>query len=331
MFIKYPKVKRLGHEDTDGILMGTVTIQEKIDGANASIWMEDEEIKCGSRTRILDAGFNGFVDYAKTHEGVREYLEKHPDHRLYGEWLVRHTISYGETAYKQFYLFDILVIPENVEVPDPVKATGNIKDKEHEETRTRDIVRQCKWLSPEQVREVADTHNIKRPEFLGKLTDVMPDAFDELVGKSALGEKGEGIVIRNDEFINKWGDRVCAKIVTQEFKEDNALVFGGNNKFSETYHEQKMVNDFMTLARIQKIMHKLQPQIDKKLDMEHTGRIIATAYHDMFEEELWGFTKKHKQIDFGQLQRLAMRKAAKIYHDLLNGHTSVAYETSDNI
>ena len=111
MHIKYPKIRRLGDEDNDGILMGKVYVQEKIDGANAQIWIEDGEIKCGSRTQELTQGFNGFVDYAKSHEGIRKCLEANPNHRLFGEWLVRHTIAYNETVYKKFYLFDVMVLP----------------------------------------------------------------------------------------------------------------------------------------------------------------------------------------------------------------------------
>lgn len=325
MFIKYPKIKRLGHEDTEGILEGIVIVQEKIDGANTSIWIENGEIKCGSRTRILDEGFNGFVDYAKNHEGIKQYLEQHPTHRLYGEWLVRHTISYNETAYQQFYLFDILEVPENLEEP---TLPEEMTKKEREEGRTRELVRQCEWLPLSEVYAIGEAYEINTPHLFAVLNNPSPESIDEHVGKTMIGDKGEGVVVKNSEFINKWGARVCAKVVTQEFKEDNAIVFGGNNKHSDTYIEMKMVNEFMTMARVRKVMQKLEPIIDKKLDLEHTGRIIQTAYHDMFEEELWEFVKKNKKIDFGQLQKLSSKKAAKIYHDILNNKTSVAYENN---
>ena len=66
MFRQYEKLMRLGKEETAGILQGKCFIQEKIDGANTSIWLEDGEICCGSRRRKLgDEDFNGFVEYAK--------------------------------------------------------------------------------------------------------------------------------------------------------------------------------------------------------------------------------------------------------------------------
>lgn len=323
MFIKYPKIKHLGHEDVEGILSGEVVVEEKIDGANTSIWLEDDEIKCGSRTRVLgDESFNGFVEYVKAHEGICELFKIHPYARLYGEWLVRHTISYNETAYKKFYLFDVLSTPDEFTEPE---------EEVDEQEANRLIVRQCIFLDKESVRLLAHKFKLDTPHVFGVFKNPAPNKFDELVGQTILGEKGEGIVIKNAEFINKWGDRVCAKIVTQDFKEQNGIVFGGNNKSSETYVEMKMVQKFMTLARVRKVMQKLQPQIEKKLDMEHTARIIKSVYHDMFEEEIWTFVKKHKKIDFNQLERLSARKSAKIYHDILNNTLSVAYEESHNL
>lgn len=319
MHIKYPKIRRLGEEDNDGILMGTVHVQEKIDGANAQIWIEDGDIKCGSRTQELTGGFNGFVDYAKSHEGIRKYLEANPKHRLFGEWLVRHTIAYNETVYKKFYLFDVMVLPETF-----VKS-----ESEDGEEIERSKARQCTWLKIEEVYEIGKEYGIETATLFATYTDPMPDVFQELAGKTVLGEKGEGVVIKNPEFINKWGDRVCAKIVTQEFKEDNGIVFGGNNKTSETYVEMKLVNEAMTMPRINKIMQKIQPLVDKRLGREHTSRIIEVAYHDMFEEELWSFVKKHKKIDFGHLENLAKKKAVRIYHDILDGHISVAYQNHE--
>lgn len=315
MHIKYPKIKRLGDEDNDGILLGTVHVQEKIDGANVSIWLEDGEVKCGSRTRILEGGFNGFVDYVKAHEGINKLLAQNPLWRLYGEWLVRHTVHYNETAYKQFYLFDIF------DMPDEFVAS----ESEEEQEAERCIVRQGRWLALENVYSAAESFGILTPKLFATLENPSPDEVEKFAGESDLGAKGEGVVLRNPDFINKWGDRNLAKVVTQEFKEDSAIVFGGNNKHSETYFEMKMVNQCMTIARIKKIMSKLQSENEKRLGAEQTGRIIQTAYHDMFEEEMWNFVKKHSPIDFRNLQKLACRKAARIYHDILNGHESVAY------
>lgn len=297
-FKKYPKVHRLGKEETEGILEGSCYIQEKIDGANTSIWQDKGELILASRTRILkgDESFNGFRDYVSNHEGIQKILKEFPDLRLYGEWLVRHTIQYNETSYKKFYLFDITTI--------------GAEDEEF-------------WLI-EDVNDIADDYGIDRPEYFGLIENPEVEALKELVGKSSIGERGEGITIKNPDFKDKWGDNHYAKIVTEKFKEDNGITFGGNNKHSDTYYEMYVVNKYMTLARVEKIMNKLQPEIDERLDLKHIPRISGTAYHDMLTEEVWEISKKVTTLNFRVLQRIAYKKAIQIYKDIIIGDISVA-------
>jgi len=298
-FKRYPKIHRLGKEEVEGILEGTVHIEEKIDGANGQIWVDKRgEITCGSRNRELTEGFNGFVDYVKSHDGIRNLLANHPGWRLYGEWLVRHTIQYNETNYKHFYLFDISLVSDGEEAEE--------------------------FLTKEHVMAIADEYGIHRPEYHGSFDNPTQEQIMEHVGKSTLGEKGEGVVLKNHEFRDKFGSHNYAKIVTENFKEDNGVTFGGNNKHSDSYWEMYVVNKYMTLARIEKIMNKLQPLIDKRLDLEHIPRITNTAYHDMLTEEIWEIQDKVQSLNFKTLKRIAMKKAVQIYKDVLSGDISVA-------
>lgn len=298
-FIQYPKIHRLGKDETLGIQNGLCYVQEKIDGANASVWMEGTEICCGSRRRhLVNTEFNGFVPYVKAHCGIPSLLHNFPNYRLYGEWLVRHTISYNETAYKQFYVFDIM----------------------HGD----------KFLDIEEVYELCGKFAIRTPHLFDKIENPTLEQLQQYVGVTKLGDKGEGIVIKNPKFVNQFGRPAYAKLVTQEFKENNAVVFGGNNKYSDTYWEMYVVNKYMTLARLRKIMHKLQPLIDEKLDKKHTGRIINTAYHDMIEEEIWDIQKKVPELSFRSLSKLAQKKAAHIYHQILEEDLSIAFNETSN-
>lgn len=299
MFIAYPKIHRLGKDETVGILNGICTIQEKIDGANVSIWTENGQIKCGSRTReLVGDNFNGFVEYVNNHRGIKELFNKYPSVRLYGEWLVKHTIQYNNLAYKQIYLFDI----------QHVNGTGNF------------------WLQTE-VEATAKAFGLNYPQIFGVFNNPTEEQLKEFVGKTNLGEKGEGIVIKNIDFMNQFGDPCYAKIVTQDFKENNALTFGGNNKHSDTYWEMYVVNKYCTLARVQKIINKLQPEINEKLDFKHIPRICQTAYHDLITEEIWEIQEKVVALDFKKLKILASKKLAQIYKDILTNNTDrVTYE-----
>ncbi len=309
-FRKYRKIHRLGAEENEGILIGKCAVQEKIDGANTSVWFEDGFIRCGTRTQIINGGdkdtFNGFLHYVQTEESFKKIFAAFPTLRLYGEWLVRHTISYKETAYRQWYLFDYV-------------------DRDSEEIKTEGEDRErSRYAYPDEVYTLAETFGFKTPKLFGIFENPTIDQIKGFVGQTDLGDKGEGVVIKNFDFVNKFGDQEYAKIVTEDFKENNAIVFGGNNKHSDNYWEMYVVNKYMTLPRIQKIMNKIQPTVDRRLGMPHTARIIQTAYHDLITEEAWEIQKKCPKIDFKILSRVATRKAAQIYHDILNDSISVA-------
>lgn len=295
MFRTYEKIHRLGKEETDGILDGPVHIQEKIDGANLQVWMEDGVIHVGSRNNdvtLREDGFNGAVAYIQNHEGIKKFFEETPTWRLYGEWLVRHTILYKETAYNKFYLFDI-----------------------HDGTE---------FLPTTYVNAVAEKYGIEKPHYYGEMLVTDLEQLKALVGKSMLGEKGEGVVIKRPDFKNKFGDIVYAKMVSYEFMEDNAITFGGNNKFSKVYQEMYIVNKYMTLARVNKICNKIQSEMDVRLDMQHVPRVMNTAYHDLITEEAWDIAQRNVTIDFKQLRQLAFKKAKQVYVDILNDSISVA-------
>jgi len=276
-FRKYDKIHRLGKEETIGILEGVCHIQEKLDGANASIWLDNGgNIQCGSRNRhLVDDSFNGFVDYVKSHSGILSLLTKYPTAILYGEWLVRHSVKYPEGAYKKFYLFDIYF-------------DGLL-------------------INAELMYALANDYEIPTVPYVGKFTSPTVEELKSLVGKSALGESGEGIIIKNMNFTNKFGDPCYAKMVCENFQESSKVTMIDNDK------ESYIVIKYMTVGRVVKIMNKLQPEINEQLDMQHIPRVCNSAYHDMITEEIWEITKKVDVINFKVLTKLAFLKAKELY------------------
>jgi hypothetical protein len=295
-FKEYPKIHRLDKEETDGILDGIVTVQEKVDGANISIWLDDGEVKCGSRSRELSEGFNGFVDAVKNNSKLLDWFNEHPTQRLYGEWLVKHTITYPETAYKKIYLYDVLDEETNVYLPQDI------------------------------VEGVAAILDLEYPKLFVNNKKTTEEEIKQFVGKSLIQDnpRGEGVVIKHFGFKDKWGHHAYAKMVHEQFKEANAIVFGGNNKHSESYWEMYIVNKYCTLGRVQKIMNKLQAESEKRLDMEHTSELAGRCLYDMITEEAWEIFGKVNVVDNKKLKSLAMRKYVQIYHDILNNSVSVA-------
>jgi hypothetical protein len=300
-FRSYPKIHRLGKEETDGILDGPVTVQEKVDGANVSIWQDGGTVRGGSRTRELgDDEFNGFTPYIRSNPLIGGWLQANPTKRLYGEWLVKHTITYPDDAYRQVYLYDIY----------------------DDETGT--------YADQATVKGTAEALGLKYPELFLVDTTTTPEAIYDFVGKSFIGANGEGVVIKHQGWVNKFGDHSYAKVVHEKFKENNAIVFGGNNKHSETYWEMYVVNKYCTMGRVQKVMQKLQPTIDRRLDIEHTSQVAGSCYHDLVTEEAWAIFKKVPKIDTKKLQGLCTRKFIQIYHDILNNSVSVADAGGNN-
>lgn len=290
-FRKYEKIHRLGKEEVEGILEGTVYLQEKIDGANTSIWADNSTIRLASRNQEITSGFNGFIDYiydSPQGDGIRRLLCEYPDYRLYGEWLVKHTVQYNDIAYKHFYLFDIW-------------------DNQKEE-----------YLEPLNVSHLAVSFGIEKPWMMDYINSPALEQIIEYVGKSAIGDRGEGVVIKNPHFTNRWGNKCHAKLVTNNFMEENALVFGGNNKHAENYNELYIIQKYLNRARVEKICNKIHSEIDEKLDLKHIPRITNTVFYDMITEEAWEIAKLNKIVDYKVLKNLAMKKSKLLYMELLD-------------
>jgi hypothetical protein len=297
-FRKYEKIHRLGKEEVEGILSGTCSITEKIDGANLSVWLGDGgEVRVGSRNNDLTKNgneFNGAVHYCNAHEGIKKLLTEHPNFRLYGEWLVRHTLSYNNMAYKKFYLFDI-------------------------------YQEDLGFFNQEIVQGVGKEYGIDTVPDMGSINNPTVEQLNKMLeGASTLGEKKEGIVIRNMSFKNTFGDMCYAKLVREDFKEDNGIIFGGNNKHSDCYWEMYICNKYIDVPRVQKIMNKLQPEINEKLDMKHIPRIIGTVYHDLITEEAWEIANKAKKIDYDTLKRICGKKIKQVFVDIIQNNLSIA-------
>lgn len=288
----YPKIQALHKEEVENILDYEAVVQVKIDGANSVVYLNDGLVRCGTRTRELplDEDFRGLQTYINAHEWIKDFLEQHPDTILYGEWLVKHSINYTQDHYNKWYLFDVY---ENGE-----------------------------YWTQDKVGQLAKTLDVEYPIVYGtgKFTLAELDAFVE---QEWLGHKNEGVVIKPFDYVNKFGDRPYAKRVSQAFKEQNAIVFGGNDKHSDAYWEQYVTNKYCTIATLEKNLNKIAPEVGR-LGKEHTSRVANTCVHDTWTENAWEIFKKVPKLDFKKTQNLMMRKYIQLYHDKLDNSFSVA-------
>lgn len=289
MFKKYEKIYSLDKEESEWILSGECSIQEKIDGANLSIWKEGETLYVASRNQIVgDAtiknGFNGAIEYANSHTGIAEILKNNPSFRLYGEWLVNHTIKYPAEYLKKFYLFDIL-------------------DEESGE-----------FLHPNKVMALADEYHIEHPQVFATIVNPTMEQIQQYAGKSFLGNiTGEGVVVKNHSFTNKFGDKTYGKYVLPEFKERNSIEFAHAEKGD---WEMIFIISCITDARINKIILKLENQKGSKLERRDTPTLLESMYHDIFSEELYQFLKENKNcssLDFVRMKKLSDERTKTLF------------------
>ena len=109
-----------------------------------------------------------------------------------------------------------------------------------------------------------------------------------------------------------------AKLVHDQFKEKNNIIFWNHEKWDD---EMKFINEYVTEARILKIVHKIEQNEDRKIDISDTPKVLGMVYYDIFTEELWAFAGK-KTIDFGRLQRLTHQRTRVLFHNWLNNDNS---------
>ena len=276
-FQKYMHVERLGKEEVEGITSGKCYVFPKLDGTNGQIYMVDHELHFGSRKRELTVAADnaGFMNTIKDDSRYKSYLEKYPSRRLYGEWLVKHTIKgYQEDAWRKFYVFDV---EDNGILMNYDDYKGSLEEFSIDYIPVQAVLENP---TEEQLVEQA-----KSNVFL------------------MSSGVGEGIVVKNYGYHNKWGNQVWAKIITSEFK-----VSKHAPKNADVTLESTFVEDLCTHAFIEKEYAKILEE--HEWSQKLIPMLLQTIYHELINEELWGFIKKHKNptINFRVVQRLVTEK-----------------------
>lgn len=296
-FKKYQHVERLGTDEVEGIECGECVIMPKIDGTNSSIWLDDNgNICCGSRNRelSLDKDNAGFMEYILNNDKFKLYLEKHPNHRLYGEWLVPHSLkTYKDDAWKKFYVFDITVDNED----------GGFE-----------------YIPYQVYKPLLDEFEIDYIEPLAIVNNPDILSFYDYLDKNDFLIKegtGEGIVIHNYGFYNKYGRQTWAKIVTAEFKKVHKSNKEVKGVAPIELLEGQIVDNYVTSALVEKEYSKIVTA-NEGWNSKLIPMLLNTVYHTLITEEMWNIVKKYKnpKIDFRVLQNLCYSKVKQIKQDL---------------
>ena len=241
-FNEYQHIERFGMPEVEFIEQGKCYIFPKIDGTNASVWMGDDgEIHAGKRHAelTLEKDNAGFFACIREHNGIRKLLEAYSNIRLFGEWLVPHSLeTYREDCWQKFYVFDVEVQWENG---------------------------YTFYLPYEYYKKMLDEYHI---DYIPPLAIIERPTKDQLISyldkniyliKDGCGV-GEGIVIKNYEFRSPNGKQIWAKMVRSEFKELHARKMMNPDRPMRGCDtiENRIIDKYVTIALCEKERAKLE-------------------------------------------------------------------------
>ena len=295
-FKRYQHVERWGNDEVDGIGVGTCYVFPKIDGSNSSVWAGDHgQICCGSRNRelSLEKDNQGFMAHVLADSALQSAVVD-LGWRLYGEWLCPHSLkTYRKEAWRKFYVFDV------------TEETGDgFRYVPYEEYSIELFARRIECIDPLTVIENPSYDQLV--SWLDRNNYLIED------GKGA----GEGLVIKNYNYTNKYGRIVWAKIVTTEFKEKHTREMGAPNQKGKTQMEQKYAEEFVTEAVVSKVFSNIICEVSWSSGL--IPRLLETVYHDVVVEDVWTFLKKNKfaALDFKVLRQFVYAKVKEVKPEL---------------
>ena len=298
-FRKYQHIERYGVTEVDGIEIGTCYVFPKIDGTNSSVWVGgDWGVRAGSRTRELTTEMDnaGFYNAIIQDHRVRAFLQKYPNHRLFGEWLVPHSLrTYRDDAWRRFYVFDVCL---------------DTDDEAGLEYIPYDIYKP--WLDEFGIDYLAPVAIVKNGSYENFIRCLEQNVFLIKDGEGI----GEGVVIKNYDFYNKFGRQTWAKIVTSEFKEKHHKEMGAP-VFENKVVEQGIVDKYVTSALVEKEYSKITVECDGWTS-RLIPRLLSQVFYALVTEEMWNIVKEFKnpKVDFKMLNAIAIGKIKTVKPEL---------------
>ncbi|WP_409174242.1 RNA ligase family protein [Brevibacillus fortis] len=264
---KYTDVIRLGHQTTEGVFKegDFIIIQEKLDGANGSFRYDEEtnSIRAFSRNMELheEENLHGFFQW--TQQLPKEKIVAGMVY--FGEWLNPHKIKYPQYE-KQFFLFDMY----DTAACEYVDFAIVEREGQRLGLQLVPVFYQGEYQGEEHLRS-----------FVGKTA---------LGGKLRDEEIGEGIVVKNADYRDRFGRQLFVKIVTDVFSEVNRQkpTKDPNQPKSE---EVLFVERYVTLARVEKFLYKLIDEglLEETFGVKDMGVILknlnVSIYEDLLKEE----------------------------------------------
>ena len=230
------------------------------------------------------------------HPEFKDYLDAHPNHILYGEWMIPHTIrSYSENVWKNFYVFDVFEYNEQ----------------------------SSKYISYEEYKEELDKFGIIYIPTLAILNHPSIDDIAALAKENHYlipdqNHIGKGIVCKQYGYKNKWGHTVWGKFVADEFFNKKQKLRSKNHNIKYDF-ELRIANEYITDALILKEYAKICNEYPNSKQNERIGRILNAVYDAFLTEDLLDVVRKNKSctLNFRYMKKQSDNRVKEVLKDIL--------------
>lgn len=261
MLHSYPEVYQLGHKLVSNVLNGHVLVEEKVDGSQISFGLDEHlKLRIRSKNKEIDIDnpdgmFKKAVEYVYAN---RLWLKPGLTYR--GEYLQKpkhNTLAYSRVPINYIILFDICDGLESYLPYSDVKA-------------------EAEQLGLEVVPLFAE----------GVFTEAdILERKDEWLSRESIlgGTKVEGVVIKNYNVFTAEKKVAMAKIVRQEFKEQNSSNWKDEHPTSQDI-VKRLIETYRTEARWRKAVQHLRDAGELQGEMKDIPLLMKEVSADVLKE-----------------------------------------------
>ena len=314
-FVRYQHIVKLDAGDAKGLTDGLCHVFPKMDGSNGSVFVEEDGIRCASRNQKLD-GNHPMTKWALGNPGIVSLLSDHPQLRLYGEWMVPHTIrDYTDDTWNRLLVFDV--------VTDTGEFHAEFDDDEghavldHSGDAYLPYSVYSRLLDHYGVEYIPETATVDFPTE-SQLMELADTASTYRVKDEGVGE---GIVVKRYGYRNLGGEEVWAKVLSSRFGAMKGYQLSRRQKTDGSV-EDEIAADSVTVHLVEKEYAKIAAETGGYV---HPARLLGVVWKCVIDECLWDEIRKHRNptIDFRRLkanvERLVKTAKPELYGGIRDG------------
>lgn len=274
----------------------------KMDGTSALIWASEGVIHCGSRKRELsltedNANFYQYITQSEDDDikSLREFCLSHEGLIVYGEFIghvpqaMRFLGSIKNYLSGGFYIFAVFDVDKGdyLSYPEYAPLFEGVYDK------VLSPIAVLNHPKVEDIQALVDKNHYNLPEH----------------------EYGEGIVIYNYGYKDRFQRPVIAKIVRQEFLQGKGTKSKKNQAIIDGEIEREFVETYVTTADIAKVQAKIvvEQRADEwdSTNKKFVGLLMNGVLVDLIDEELADFLRQKRykvSINFNIVRNIVNQK-----------------------